>query len=98
MPNDPIKFNPGSQSPTGPSVEEISAHGDVSVRLAIIRVVTIVTAVLATGGIAAWFWKPENAKELWVIIGPIISGAVSGSIGFIAGERASGRTSNRKKG
>ena len=94
MPNERVQFT-GGEASTGTSVEEISAHGDVRVRVAIIRLVTIVTAVLALGGVAAWFWKPENAKELWIIIGPIISAAVSGLIGFLAGERTGERTKRR---
>ncbi|MCU0785421.1 MAG: hypothetical protein MUF81_15495 [Verrucomicrobia bacterium] len=38
------------------------------------------TIILAAGGLLAWFTCPEKAKDLWLIIGPIISAA----IGFIA--------------
>ena len=68
-------------------VNLIVANGDVAVRLAVVRFVSVIMSVLALGGVIAWLIDPESAKELWKIIGPIISGVVLVAIGFIAGQK-----------
>jgi hypothetical protein len=83
------KVEYGSSGTVGQSKtpDVIHAEGDVWTRLAVVIFVTIIVSILALGGIIAWLKDPTTAKDLWVIIGPIISGAVLGVIGFIAGER-----------
>jgi hypothetical protein len=52
---------------------------------------SIAISLLIIGGFVVWALAPANGKDLWVIIGPIISGTLSGSIGFLAGESQAGR-------
>jgi hypothetical protein len=90
-PNQVIISSSGGTTQASQSPEEIYAHGDVKTRLEIISFVKWLTLVLVAGGVAAWVWNPDKAKDFWLIIGPIISGSVSGVIGFVTGERQSSR-------
>jgi len=76
-------------TPGNLSADQIRAHGEFRTRIAIIWLVGVLCGGLALGGIIAFFIKPESSKDLWVIIGPIISAGVSGTVGFFAGERKS---------
>jgi hypothetical protein len=95
MANDTKKFTASGQSATAPSADEISAHGDVKVRLEIIRVVGAVIIILAIGGVAVWIWQPDRAKDMWVYIAPTLSAAVTGAFGFLAGERSGRQRAKR---
>lgn len=68
------------------STDQILAHGVVKTRIGIIWFVGVICGILAIGGLCAFFKNPESAKDIWVIIGPIISAAVSGTVAFFAGE------------
>jgi len=84
---DVVITSSGGTAQASQSPEEIYAHGDVRTRLEIISFVKWLALLLVAGGIAVWIWSPEKAKDFWLIIGPIISGSVSGVIGFVTGER-----------
>jgi hypothetical protein len=71
------------------TTEQIKAHGDVKTRIAMLWFVGLICGILAIGGIAAFFINPDSAKDVWVIIGPIISAALSGTVSYFAGERSS---------
>lgn len=43
--------------------------------------------MLTAGGLIAYFVNPDKAKDLWLIIGPIISASVSGVTGYFIGHR-----------
>ncbi len=46
-----------------------------------IRIVAlIIVGVLAVGGLAAFMFQPEKAKDIWLIIGPIIGSAITAAI------------------
>ena len=70
------------------SSDQIKAHGDVKTRIAIIWLVGIICGILSVGGLLAFYFKPENSKDIWVIIGPIISATLSGTVAFLAGEKS----------
>ncbi|GLX86956.1 hypothetical protein tloyanaT_32090 [Thalassotalea loyana] len=71
------------------STEQIKAHGDVKTRLGIIWFVGVICGILAIGGVIAFFVNPTSAKDVWVIIGPIISAGVTGTVSYFAGEQKS---------
>ena|SRR5437764_542882 len=85
-PNEKIQPSSGSATPQT-STQEILAYGDINIRLALIKLVFWVVLLLTAAGIAAFFIYPDRFKDFWVVIGPIISGAVVGALGYIAGER-----------
>ncbi len=74
--------------------DEILAHGDAMVRFTLAIIIGLAIATLTFGGIFVWFKDPQYSRELWVIIGPIISGAIQGAIGFLAGQH---HRASRKK-
>ena len=71
------------------STEQIRAHGDIKTRLGIIWFVGIICGILSIGGVIAFFVNPNSAKDVWVIVGPIISAGVTGTVSYFAGEQKS---------
>jgi len=52
----------------------------------VIRIVGILLFILTLGGIVGSIVAPDNFKDYWPRVLPIISGAVFGLIGFIVGK------------
>ena len=75
-----------AQGKTTPGI--IRAHGEVKTRVGVLWVVGIVCCLLVIGGFVVFLFRPELSKDVWVIIGPIISAALSGTVSFLAAERA----------
>ena len=75
--------------PTGTTTAMINAHGDVKTRIGVLWLIGVVCSLLILGGFVVIFVRPESTKDVWVIIGPIISAAISGTVSFLAGQRAS---------
>ena len=50
---------------------------DVAVVSKLISIVELTTVILALAGIAAIWLVPEQAKDLWLVIGPIISSVLT---------------------
>lgn len=67
---------------------QIRAAGDVKVRVGVLWVVGVTCGVLALAGVAMFFWNPGDAKDLWVIIGPIITAGITGILGYLTGENS----------
>lgn len=70
---------------------QIRARGDIKIRIGVLIFVGIICSILSIIGGISFITSPENAKDVWVIIGPIISGAVTGTIGFLTGEKSSAK-------
>jgi uncharacterized BrkB/YihY/UPF0761 family membrane protein len=83
-----IQASSGSTTPQT-STEEILARGDIDIRLLLIKLIFSVVLILTVGGVAAFFWLPDRFKDLWVVIGPIVSGVVFAAVGYVAGEKRS---------
>ena len=75
--------------PTSTTTGMIQAHGEVKTRIGVLWLIGVVCSLLILGGFAVIFVRPELTKDVWVIIGPIISAAISGTVSFLAGQRAS---------
>jgi hypothetical protein len=76
----------GQYTPASPSsIGEIHAHGDVKTKVGVLWFVGIICGLLIIGNFLVLFIRPENAKDVWVITGPILSAAISGTLGFLAG-------------
>ncbi len=84
MPKDKVRIEAGSKSFTP---RQITAAGDIRVQVTIIWIVGIIVAILAIGAIVFTFYNPGESKNLWVIVGPIISATITGVLGFLAGKR-----------
>jgi hypothetical protein len=73
------------QKPLTPAA--IRAQGDIKTRIGILWFVGVITCLLIAIGGVALFVIPDKSQEVWVIIGPIISSAVTGTVAFFTGER-----------
>jgi hypothetical protein len=80
-----LKIPPGSTTAT---TDAIRAHGEVKVRTGVLWLVGIISGILTVGGLLAFFFRPDEAKDIWVIIGPIITAGVAGSVAFLSGGRS----------
>jgi RsiW-degrading membrane proteinase PrsW (M82 family) len=70
------------------SAEIVTAKGNITIRLTAIVMAGVILLVLLLGGFLAFYSNPSQSKDLWLIIGPIISGAVSGLVGFQIGKKS----------
>jgi H+/Cl- antiporter ClcA len=66
---------------------QIKAAGDVSVKIGVLWLVGIVCGLLGTFGCVAFFVIPDSAKDLWVIVGPIITAGLTGTLAYLTGEK-----------
>ncbi|MEH7249173.1 hypothetical protein V7114_20650 [Neobacillus niacini] len=74
-------------APKPQTVAQIKASGDVKTRIGVLWFVGIIcVALIGIGGISL-IKDPTSAKDVWVIIGPIISSAVTGTVAFFTGEK-----------
>lgn len=82
-----LKQYTSSQKPL--TAAQIRANGEVKTRLGILWFVGVISVLLiAIGGISI-LKDPQNAKDVWVIIGPLISSAITGTVAYFTGERNS---------
>ena len=65
----------------------IKAEGEVKTRIAVLVLIGVVNCLLIIGGFSVFIFQPGSAKDVWVIIGPIISASISGTVSFLAAER-----------
>lgn len=66
---------------------QIKAHGEVKTRIAILWFVgAICISLIVFGGISL-IKDPGNAKDVWVIIGPILSSAITGTVAYFTGDK-----------
>ncbi len=67
--------------------EEIKAHGDVRAKIGVLWLVGVICFTLSVFGCVAFVMDPDKSKDLWVIIGPIISASMTGTVAFLTGEK-----------
>lgn len=85
----PLGGGAGKYEPQGNlSPDMIKAQGDNQARMGILWFIGIICVLLILGGFAVFIIQPGSAKDVWIIIGPILSAAVSGTLSYLAGERA----------
>jgi hypothetical protein len=91
------KGGAGLGQPGSARIERGKAHpdGDVHVQMTVAIAMGVISLVLTLGGLLAFFYNAQNAKDLWVIIGPIISAALSGFVAFLIGKRSGAATKQR---
>jgi len=66
---------------------QIRAAGDVKFRLGILWFVGVICTALILFGATSYILDPKNSKDVWIIIGPIISGAITGTVSYFTGEK-----------
>ncbi|EGQ8202427.1 hypothetical protein IG509_16805 [Vibrio cholerae] len=67
---------------------QIRAAGDIKVKVGVLWLVGITCSILAFFGGIVFILTPEHAKDIWVIIAPIITAGLTGTIAFLTGEKA----------
>lgn len=67
---------------------QIKAAGDVTVKVGVLWLVGIVCGLLGVFGCVAFLLIPDQAKDLWVIIGPIITAGLTGTLAYLTGEKS----------
>lgn len=86
---DKIQFKGGRASKDDlESVEKTKVEGAIKVQRIALHWIGTIVVILALGGVGAFFFCPEKARDLWTVISPIILAAVTGTLGFLAGEKA----------
>lgn len=66
---------------------QIKAHGEVKTKIGVLWFIgSVCISLILIGGIAM-IVNPQQAKDIWIIIGPILSSAVMGTIAFLTGEK-----------
>ncbi len=78
------QFIPQSKPAT---VGQIRAEGEVKTKIGIIWFVGVICVLLIIIGGISLIKNPETAKDVWVIIGPILSSTITGIIAFLTGEK-----------
>lgn len=76
------QYVPKPQTPA-----QIRASGEVSTRIGILWLIGVISVLLISIGGYSLIADPKNAKDVWVIIGPIITSAVTGTVAFFTGEK-----------
>ena len=69
------------------TAEQILARSEAKARVLGIIFVGSTAVGLTLSGVAALFFVPDRAKDVWLIIGPILTAAITGMLGFWAGSR-----------
>ncbi|MCX6952454.1 MAG: hypothetical protein NTV51_09855 [Verrucomicrobia bacterium] len=72
--------------PQKPTPEEILARSDAQMRLVMAVGVSAACIVLGGGSLCIFFVQPEKAKDLWLIVGPILSATMTSASTVIAGK------------
>lgn len=50
--------------------------------------ISVLTVLLTLSGTITIFIAPDQSKDIWVIITPILSATISGVLGFFAGQQS----------
>lgn len=61
--------------------------GEVRNKFTVLIIIGTIIFLLASFGCYVFIKSPEISKDVWVIIGPIITAGLSGTVGFLTGEK-----------
>ena len=74
------------------SVDQINAEGDIRIRIITLVIIGVLLLIIAVGGILGLILDEPSFGKYWQGLQTILSGAIFGLVGFIAG-RAVGKGS-----
>ena len=74
---------------SSPTVEVEHVRGSTRVRITIVVVVGLLLLAIISGVGVCLIWRPDSLLVYIEFASPIVSGAVFGLVGFIAGQRTS---------
>jgi hypothetical protein len=62
-------------------------EGEMKNKFTVLIIIGIISVLLTLFGCITFIVNPKNAKDVWVFIGPIITAGISGTVGFLTGEK-----------
>ncbi|MFE3973274.1 MULTISPECIES: hypothetical protein [unclassified Peribacillus] len=62
-------------------------EGESKNKSIVLYIVGIISILLALFGCTIFIVKPDISKDVWVVIGPIITAGMTGTMGFLTGEK-----------
>ena len=72
------------------TVNQIKIEGEIRIKVGVMWVIGTATGILSFFGMLSFFMRPDISKDIWVIIGPIITAGLTGLIvAFLTGEKVS---------
>jgi hypothetical protein len=69
------------------STAQTQVEGDIKIRIAVLWIVGIILILLVLGAFWVLAFKGDAFQSYWATVLPILSGAIFGLIGFIAGRK-----------
>lgn len=66
----------------------IRASGDIRIRTIILIFISLLSLILVIFGGFSFFLIPDQSKDIWTIISPIITASITGTIAFLTGEKS----------
>lgn len=85
-----VAINGGSVS-TAKTTQQIQAEGDVKIRTLVIYLIGALLVIITIGGICGLILNEAAFGKYWQGFQAIISGAIFGLVGFIAGRTSAGK-------
>jgi hypothetical protein len=86
---------PNDQVPIGTTVARTAkgskapsnwaANTEALLRLGALLVLGTIAVILCIGAVDIWKSNTQNAKDYWIIAGPIVSAIAAGIVGFVTG-------------
>ncbi|MBI5020345.1 MAG: hypothetical protein HZB59_02820 [Ignavibacteriales bacterium] len=78
----------GAQKSTkGLRGQQIIEHGKIRVRLTAVILIWFIAFICVLGGLYQAIFNPQQSKELWLVLVPLISAAFSGLVALGLGQK-----------
>lgn len=91
---DKLTIEPKGKVERDKSTEIIHAEGDVKIKIFVLVIIGSLLGIIALGGIAGLIINEAVFGKYWSGLQAILSGAIFGLVGFIAGQSASKNDKN----
>lgn len=89
-----IELSSEGRVPPDKSIATIKVQGDIKIRLIVLIIVGLLLTIITIGGLAGLYVNEAAFGKHWQGFQAIISGAIFGLVGFIAGQGSGSRHSN----
>lgn len=72
------------------TTQQIKVEGDIKIRIIVLIIIGAMLVTITIGGIVGLIVNESSFGKYWSGLQAIISGAIFGLVGFIAGQKVSG--------
>lgn len=69
------------------TTQQIKAEGEIKIKVIVLTIIGVLLAVITVGGIAGLIINEATFGKYWQGLQAIISGAIFGLVGFVAGQK-----------